>query len=137
LRWRHFDKQPIDLKKPTTYEGRLAVDVALLFALFSKEPNASLAYIENIEALALTVAIADKQQLANVKGLKNIKPYFDPKILTYADYRICAELLARAKKAEQYELDKRSANGLFKQTDLALADASIAHFFHAAAADAY
>jgi hypothetical protein len=132
LRWRHFDKQPIDLnKKPTTYEGRLAVDVALLFALFSEEPNASLAYIENIEALALTVAIADKQQLA-----KGLKPYFDQKILTYADYRICAELLARAKKAQYEELDKRSANGLFKQTDLALADASIAHFLHAAAADA-
>lgn len=135
LRWRHFDKQPIDLnKKQTTYEGRLAVDVALLFALFSEEPNASLAYIENIEALALTVAIADKQQLA--KGLQNLKPYFDQKILTYADYRICAELLARAKKAQYEELDKRSSNGLFKQTDLALADASIAHFLHAAADDA-
>jgi len=135
LRWRHFDKQPIDLnQKETTYEGRLAVDVALLFAVFSEEPNASLAYIENIEALAFTVAIADKQQVANVKGLKNLKPYFEQKI-NYADYRLCAELLARAKKAQYEEIEKRSANGLFKPNDLALADASIAHFFHAAAID--
>ena len=132
LRWRHFDKQPIDLiQKETTYEGRLAVDVALLFALFSEEPNPSLAYIENIEALAFTVAIADKQQVANIKGLNKLKPYFEQKI-NYADYRLCAELLARAKKAQNEELEKRSANGLFKPNDLALADASIAHFFHAA-----
>jgi hypothetical protein len=55
--------------------------------------------------------------------------------LLAATYHLPEKKLYIAQQGGLLQLDKRSANGLFKQTDLALADASIAHFLHAAAAD--